>query len=73
MPEMDGEETFLEIRRRSPEAQVLLSSGYNEFEATSCFAGKGLAGFVQKPYSVQGLLQKVRGVLEGTAAGEGRG
>ena len=42
---------------------VLLSSGYDEKEATSRFAGKGLAGFLQKPYRAQELIAKVREVL----------
>ena len=50
----------------------ILSSGYNEQDATSKFAGKGLAGFLQKPYSPADLLAKVREVLGyGTPAGSG--
>jgi signal transduction histidine kinase/CheY-like chemotaxis protein len=63
MPGMGGEETFREIRRIKPDAAVILSSGYNEQEVTSRFAGKGLAGFIQKPYQYQTLLEKVREVL----------
>ncbi|MFQ5519327.1 MAG: PAS domain S-box protein, partial [Mariprofundus sp.] len=49
MPNMDGKTAFQEIRKIDPEAKVILSSGYTEQEATSHFAGKGLAGFIQKP------------------------
>jgi CheY-like chemotaxis protein len=65
MPHMDGEAAFQEIRRSSPEARVILMSGYNEPHATSRFQGKGLAGFVQKPFQLQQLIGKVREVLEG--------
>ena len=34
MPEMNGEETFREIRRIRGDVPVILSSGYNEIEAT---------------------------------------
>jgi len=34
---------------------VILSSGYNQQDATNRFAGKGLAGFIQKPYFPQAL------------------
>ncbi len=66
MPGMGGEEAFSEMRRIKPDVKVLLSSGYNEQTATNRFAGKGLAGFIQKPYTVKGLLSKVRELLGNT-------
>ena len=65
MPVMDGSETFRELKRLRPDVRVVLSSGYNEQEATSSFAGKGLAGFIQKPYSARKLAAILRGILEG--------
>src|SRR5690242_15920579 len=50
MPVMSGEETFRKLRGIRPDIKVILSSGYNEAEAIRSFSGKGLAGFVQKPY-----------------------
>jgi CheY-like chemotaxis protein len=44
--------------------RVILSSGYNEQDVITRFAGKGLAGFVQKPYTTDELLAKVREALE---------
>ena len=64
MPEMGGEETFRELRRIRPDVPVLLSSGYNEQDVTSRFAGKGLAAFVQKPYRPEDLLGRLQEVLE---------
>ena len=64
MPHLDGEETFRELRRLRPDVRVILSSGYNEQETTSRFAGKGLAGFLQKPYGIRPLMEKIRQVLE---------
>ena len=63
MPQMDGEEAFREIRLIDPTIRVLLSSGYNEQEAVQRFVGKGLAGFLQKPYQLSLLEQKLREVL----------
>ncbi len=68
MPEMGGEEAFSEMRRIKPDIKVLLSSGYNEQTATNRFAGKGLAGFIQKPYTVKGLLSKVSELLGRTSS-----
>jgi len=50
MPKMDGEQCFRELRAIDPHVIVILSSGYNQQDATNRFAGKGLAGFIQKPY-----------------------
>ncbi|MDX8413107.1 MAG: PAS domain S-box protein [Mariprofundales bacterium] len=58
MPRMGGEAVFHELRKIDPAVRVLLSSGYNEQDATSHFAGKGLAGFIQKPYTPQALQEK---------------
>jgi PAS domain S-box-containing protein len=63
MPHMDGEEAFRELRRIDPRVRVVLTSGYNEQDATERFAGKGLAGFIQKPYRPSDLLEKVRAAL----------
>jgi hypothetical protein len=37
-----------------------MSSGYNEQEVTPKFVGKGLAGFIQKPYKLSVLKEAVR-------------
>ncbi len=44
---------------------VVLSSGYHEQDVTERLAGKGFAGFVKKPYTVNTLIGQLRQVLEG--------
>ena len=63
MPHMDGEEAFRVMRRLHPGVTVILCSGYNEHDATQRFAGKGLAGFIQKPYNMAALRKKLMEVL----------
>ena len=63
MPVMSGEEAFRELRMIRPDIKVILSSGYNEVEAIRHFTGKGLAGFIQKPYTSVRLAETVRSVL----------
>jgi len=55
MPHMSGESTFSELRRINPEAKVVLMSGFNEHDAVAQFVGKGLAGFLPKPFGVQDM------------------
>jgi CheY-like chemotaxis protein len=43
---------------------VVLMSGYNEQDAISRFAGKGLAAFLQKPFTAQALQQRIAEALE---------
>jgi len=62
MPRMGGAEAFSEMRRIKPDVRVILTSGYNEQSATQRFAGKGLAGFVQKPYRPDVLLARIAGL-----------
>jgi PAS domain S-box-containing protein len=59
MPHMDGEQCFRELRRIKPDVRVIMSSGYNEQEVTQKFAGKGLNGFIQKPYRLSTLQEAI--------------
>jgi DNA-binding NtrC family response regulator len=52
---MDGEETFRELRRLNCAAPVIITSGYSEYEVAERFAGKDVAGFLQKPYRLDSL------------------
>ncbi|MBN2318057.1 MAG: hypothetical protein JXR49_03230 [Acidobacteria bacterium] len=44
--------------------KVLMSSGYSEQEIAQRFAGKGISGFIQKPYTRKELIRAVKSVLE---------
>jgi PAS domain S-box-containing protein len=62
MPVMNGAETLECIRTMRPELPVVLSSGYNEADATQRFGGTP-AVFLQKPYTVARLTEKVEAAL----------
>jgi len=64
MPVMDGGETFRAVREMDQDARVMKSSGENERGVVAQFAGEGLAGFVQKPYQLETLREKLKEVLE---------
>jgi two-component system, cell cycle sensor histidine kinase and response regulator CckA len=63
MPNLNGEEAFNAMNDIRPGVRALLSSGYSEQEATSKFSGYGLAGFIQKPYMANDLVEKVAQVV----------
>lgn len=67
MPQMDGMEAFTAMRSIRADLPVVLMSGYTEQDAVSRFAGQGLAGFVQKPFS-PAELREAFSALTATAA-----
>ncbi|MDD2734127.1 MAG: PAS domain S-box protein [Desulfuromonadaceae bacterium] len=62
MPHMDGEQCFRELRMLNPDVNVILSSGFSELEVTQKFVGKGLSGFIQKPYKFSLLRESIMGI-----------
>jgi PAS domain S-box-containing protein len=62
MPHMDGEQCFRELRKLNPDVKVIMSSGFSEMEVTQKFVGKGLAGFIQKPYKFSALRESIMGL-----------
>lgn len=63
MPQMDGVETFREMRRIKKNISVVLSSGYTEEKAIELFAEATPAGFIKKPYNLDRLRDKMREVF----------
>jgi DNA-binding NtrC family response regulator len=56
MPHMDGHEAFRALRGIDEKVQVVLCSGYTENDVLGQFVGRGLANFVQKPYTSDELF-----------------
>ncbi len=65
MPHMDGEQTFTELRRLRSDVRVVLMSGFNAHEALVRFNGKGLASFLQKPFTIGSLRTTLQGAMGG--------
>ncbi len=55
MPKLDGEKVFNELRQIQSSVKVILATGYNVLNVVHQFEGKGLTGFVQKPYTMDNL------------------
>ena len=68
MPVMSGEETLAHLQEVRSDIPVVLSSGYSEVHAVRRFEGKGLAGFLQKPYKPAALVEKVGAVIAAASA-----
>ncbi len=63
MPHLDGEQVFRIVRRMQADSRVIVVSGYNRQEVVTRFAGKGLAGFIQKPFDPKLLRAELERVL----------
>jgi two-component system cell cycle sensor histidine kinase/response regulator CckA len=63
MPGMSGGETLRRIRLVNSDIPVILSSGYSEQHALSEVARQDIAGFLQKPYTPNRLLEEIAGVV----------
>jgi len=64
MPEMGGGPVYDRLKEINPGVKVLLSSGYSVDGQATDILNKGCNGFIQKPFSLQGLSIKVREVLD---------
>ncbi|MFO7496613.1 MAG: PAS domain-containing protein [Desulfobacterales bacterium] len=63
MPDAGGDETFDRLRAINPAVRVLLSSGYSLEGKASQIMARGCNGFIQKPFSLNALSQKVQQVM----------
>ncbi len=64
LPVMDGDAVFDELRALNPDINVVLSSGFGEQSKLANMLGKGLRGFIPKPYTRDKLLEQVRSALD---------
>jgi CheY-like chemotaxis protein len=64
MPDQGGGEAYDHIKNTNPNAKVLLSSGYSLDGQASTILQRGCNGFIQKPFNIKQLSQKLREVLD---------
>jgi len=63
MPRLDGEEVFRRLKALDPSVRVIIMSGYSEENVAQRFVGKGLAGFIQKPFRATDLYERIAEAL----------
>ncbi len=63
MPGLSGDQVLDQMRRVDPDVRVVLSSGYAEEQTLARFAGKNLAGFLHKPWTLDELARTIRCAL----------
>ncbi|MBN1382851.1 MAG: PAS domain S-box protein [Deltaproteobacteria bacterium] len=63
MPGMSGEETFDRIKEIKPEVRAILASGYSLNGQAIRILDKGCRTFIQKPFALADLCDKIRETL----------
>ena len=63
LPDMGGGDTYDRLKEINPEIKVLLASGYDiEYQGRDIME-RGCDGFIQKPFNMNELLEKISGIL----------
>ncbi len=69
MPSVSGGDTYDRLKAMNPKVKVILSSGYSLNAQAAKIIDRGCNGFIQKPFNIRELSQKIREVLDqGTKA-----
>jgi two-component system cell cycle sensor histidine kinase/response regulator CckA len=63
MPDLGGEIVYDRIKSSRPDMRVILSSGYSIEGQAATLLKKGCDGFIQKPYNLNQLAEKIKEVL----------
>ena len=64
MPDMSGGETYDKLKKINPDIKILLASGYSMNGQATEIMDRGCSGFIQKPFKMRELSQKLREILD---------
>ena len=64
MPETGGGEAYDRLKELDADVKVLLSSGYSINGQATEILRRGCNGFIQKPFNIKDLSQKIREILD---------
>ena len=63
MPGIGGIEAFRRILKAAPTQKVLIATGFADRSAMEELEAQGASGFIQKPYRMEALADRVRSLL----------
>jgi UDP-3-O-[3-hydroxymyristoyl] N-acetylglucosamine deacetylase len=69
MPELDGIELLRRIKNEKPATRVIMISGHANIQNAVAATRLGAEDFIEKPFSVNGLLAAIERVLAGETGG----
>ena len=65
MPKLTGDRVLAELRRVDAEVPVIVMSGFSDQGVEGPFAGLGVSSFLQRPFRLAELRNRLRRALEG--------
>jgi two-component system, cell cycle sensor histidine kinase and response regulator CckA len=68
MPVMDGKACFAAMRKINPRAKALFSTGFMVGDTAAIIRMPGIRGYVQKPFSLDALMQSIVQAVDSEAA-----
>ncbi len=63
MPELNGRDAFLEMKKINPEIKAILSSGFSMDIESQMMLSEGVKGFIHKPYRKSELIKTISAIL----------
>ncbi len=63
MPHIDGGQLAKNIRQHKPDVPILVSSGHGEEDTMKHFGESDISAFIQKPFQVEVLINKIQGLV----------
>ena len=63
MPEISGKEIYKKLKKNKSDLKVLFMSGYNEEVVGNHNISMDQKSFIQKPFTMNELINKVRDVI----------
>ncbi len=64
MPGMGGKQCLSRLLEMNPDAKVIMASGYSNTGPAKGVLQEGIKSFINKPYQVRDLLERIREVLD---------
>lgn len=63
MPDMNGKDTFVELKKINPEVKVVFASGYSDINATQSLIDDNLTSIMNKPFDIKAISDKLKQML----------
>jgi len=64
LPKLSGDGEFKKLKEINPTVKMILASGYFEPDIKILLESAGVVGFLQKPYLIEEVLEKIRKALD---------
>ena len=64
MPELNGYDCYVKLKKTNPDIKAIITSGYSDDEGVNEIIEKGALGFIQKPFNINQLSRAVHEAID---------